>query len=74
MRRFVYLTRTIAFSLVVPPPSEHYLSKRGKAFARCSLKTLRALSFKVANTRRLRFRARLCDGSREVRLEPTTSD
>ena len=31
MRRFVYLTRTIAFSLVVPPPSEHYLTKRGKA-------------------------------------------
>jgi D-serine deaminase-like pyridoxal phosphate-dependent protein len=31
MSRFVYLTINIAFSLVVPPPSEYYLTERGKA-------------------------------------------
>jgi hypothetical protein len=39
MRRFVYLTRTIAFSLVVPPPSEHYLTERGKALPRVMAKS-----------------------------------
>jgi hypothetical protein len=74
MRGFVYLTSTIAFSLVVPRKGNTLRALPHRAWENLTSSYPKALptpSFRVANMSRFHFRAKLREGTREVRLERT---